>query len=361
MDKKQRKAKRKLSNIDFSSEGAHLALCSKEQGVANGADYALVIKSSNQFSDEFVEKMQTVRVTMELPDFLRKFFNMYYDDADVLARLMGYVPKDDFEEVSDSYEDYINSKLSSIEIMKSLHESEEISSVISKLSEDDFLNLIKDQERLEKVFKKIDKESSSQETESKESSTEVKSEVGANVEAEADLAKAEKPVTRVIKYNKGDDGGWKPTVNETQVEEENMTKKAEVEVVEKSVVDQMQADMEKAQVELQKALEAQKEELQKAKELVAQFEAERKEAIVKARFEQVKSAVKNEEKAEILFKAVGLVEKEEEFQAVVKALADLTALVEQSEMFVEKGVSAEGEGADKISAVAKLLKAKNSK
>ena len=42
------KTKRKLSEIDFSREDAHIALVSKEQGgPANGADYALILKAAN--------------------------------------------------------------------------------------------------------------------------------------------------------------------------------------------------------------------------------------------------------------------------------------------------------------------------
>lgn len=42
------KTKRKLSEIDFSREDAHIALVSKEQGgPANGADYALILKAVN--------------------------------------------------------------------------------------------------------------------------------------------------------------------------------------------------------------------------------------------------------------------------------------------------------------------------
>lgn len=379
----KRKAKRKLSNIDFSSEGAHLALVGDAiGGPANGADYALVMKSTNQFSEKFIEKMQKVRVTLELPEFLRMFFDMYYEDSEILARMMGYIPDDSFETGLETYEDYITSKLESFEIMKSLNEATDITSVISRLNEDQYFSLIKDQEKLEKVFKKIEKNTNDTKSDSvddsadQESSTDVNTEVGANVEAEEIVSKAEKPVTKVIKYNKDSNGGWKLTSKtdiNTQVEEESMSKTkvekseevstAEVEVVEKSLVDQMQSDMEAAKVELQKALDAQKEELQKAKEMIAKFEEEKKEVIRKSRLEQVKAAVKDIEKAEVLFKAVGLVESEKEFQEVVKALHELTSLVEQSELFVEKGVTVEGEGVElkEENAVAKIVKAKYSK
>jgi hypothetical protein len=71
--------------------------------------------------------------------------------------------------------------------------------------------------------------------------------------------------------------------------------------------------------------------------------------------------VKDEAKAEVLFKAVKD-SADEDFQAVVKALAELTVAVEKSDLFVEKGVSVEAEQpVEKESAVAKLIKAKLSK
>ena len=122
---------------------------------------------------------------------------------------------------------------------------------------------------------------------------------------------------------------------------------ASVEMVEKSALESIQKQMEDQKVELQKALD-----------LVKAFEAEKKEAVRKARFEQVKGAVKDEAKAEVLFKAVGLVEDESEFQAVVKALSELQALADKSDLFVEKGVQIETEEAPKESAVARVLKSR---
>ena len=331
----QRKAKRKLSNIDFSAEGAHMALVSKDQGgPANGADYALVMKSAN-FSDEFVQKMQQVKVTMELPDFLRKFFNVYYEDAEVLARMMGYVkPEVEETEYEDYWEDYIQSKLDSFEILKSLADTQSIPDVLSKLTEDQYLSMLTDQAKLEKAFKKIEKEKNSAVAPvaaADEGSTE------AVAKAEQSDEKTEAKVEPSETVNKG-----KSMTKEVKAEPQ-----ASVEMVEKSALESIQKQMEDQKVELQKALD-----------LVKAFEAEKKEAVRKARFEQVKGAVKDEAKAEVLFKAVGLVEDESEFQAVVKALSELQALADKSDLFVEKGVQIETEEAPKESAVARVLKSR---
>lgn len=50
-----------------------------------------MIAKANNFSPEFNKKMQQIGATMELPDFLEKFFGIWGSDAEVLARLMGYV------------------------------------------------------------------------------------------------------------------------------------------------------------------------------------------------------------------------------------------------------------------------------
>lgn len=44
---KSRRTKRVLKGINFENEQAHIALCHKDQGVANGADYVLALKALN--------------------------------------------------------------------------------------------------------------------------------------------------------------------------------------------------------------------------------------------------------------------------------------------------------------------------
>lgn len=352
-----KKAKRKLSDIDFSSEGSHMALVSKEQGgPANKADYALVIKSTNKFSEEMIEKMQQIRVTMELPEFLCKFFDMYYDDAELLAAMMGYEKPEDLEEMYD-YDSWIESRLESFEILKSLYESDNRDELLEKLSPEDHMSLLQDQEKLEKAFNKKKGYKKSKGAKPEESSTEVSSEVGSD--------KVTKTVTRpvkVVSYDELNKGGWEPTDNLTQVnKEESMSKKtdtAEVEVVEKSIVDIMKSEMEAKQVELQKALESQKEELQKAQELIENFKKEQKEAKDALRKQALKAAVKQDDKIEVLFKAANLLESDEDFNAVVKALEGISKAVEESEAFKEVGANGEGSAAPE-NKLAALIKSKN--
>lgn len=322
-----RKAKRKLSDISFEKEGAHVALVSKEQGgPANNHDYALVLKA-NKFSEEFVQKMQQVRVTMELPEFLQKFFGMYYEQSEILARMMGYVkPENDMEEPSSSYEDYIQSKLEAFEILKSANDAESLASVLADLDETEYLAMLNDQERIEKAFLDLEKA-----TESKQ---------------EAQVAKAEdtSPACEVINQEVS------ASVNKEELEKSKMEDEVKVETVEKAQFDLVQ-----------KALDEQKVQLEKAMETIAQFEAEKKAVIAKAKTEQIKAIVKDESKVEAIAKAALSLESEDDFTAFVAALQAMMTTVETSDMFVEKGASSQEEPVVQESAVAKLLKAKQAK
>lgn len=345
--KQPRRAKRKLSDIDFNSEGSHMALVSKtlNGGPANNKGFAVMTKG---FSEGFIKKASMITVEMEITEYLQRFFGLWSADAEILARSLGFTtagqekfaleqaeeqlemqetpdrPEWDSEPGDKDFEAYVVSRVASIDVMKALYESENIPETLSKLSEEEYLSFLQDQEMLEKAFKKIEK-----------NSTEVSVENGSTdsgaVQAEKSEIKGVDPET----INKG-----------TDVMQEQIAKD-QVEMIEKSQFESVQ-----------KALEAQAVELQKALDVIKQFEAEKKEAIQKARFASLKDAVKNQEKAEILFKAVGLVEDETEFQAVVKALGELVAQVEQSDLFVEKGVEAQGTDEVIENPLRKLLEAK---
>lgn len=320
MQEKQRKAKRKLSDISFEHEGAHIALVSKTQkGPANGHDYALVLKST-KFSDEFVEKVQQIRVTMELPEFLQRFFGMYYGDAELLAKILGY---ESAESPEMSYEDYLKEKVKSFEVIKSFEEADSIADVISHLDEEEYLQLLKDQQMLEKAIKQFEKNTTDS-AKSRSISTE-----------NASVEKSVEPDGSCIEVKKEKE----PTMQENDVE---VVAKAELDI-------------------LQKAFEEQKAALEKAQAIIAQYEQEKKEAIAKARKAELVSIVKDESKAEVLFKALGLVEAEEDYKAVLKALGEIVAAVEKSALFEEKGVQLEQETVPTESAVAKVLKARLNK
>lgn len=130
-----KKAKRVITEFDFEKEGASVHLVSKKQGGAANGFTTLIKKSkaTEQLPDvedvTIQKKLEQIKVTMSMEEFLRKFFNMYYDDAELLTAMLGfqteyeaYMETEKEESEPYSHADYIASKLSGFEIMKSVHE-----------------------------------------------------------------------------------------------------------------------------------------------------------------------------------------------------------------------------------------------
>jgi len=310
------KAKRRLSDISFSHEGAHLALCSKSQGAANNWNKALIMKGHN-YSPEFIQKMQQIQVTYELPEFLRKVMGLYYEDAEVLARMLGYVKPEEEEDSDDWYENYIEEKLQSFTIIKSLHEAKNLPDALSKLTEQDYLDVLQDQALVEKALKtELDKEG-------QPSKADTSTKVESKVEASA---------SKQVKKNKG----------------KQMTQEAEM--VEKSAL-----------TAVEKALEDQKIALEKALAQVKQYEEEKKEAIVKSKTDAVKAVVKDEKQAAVVVKAALALEDQADFDALVEVFKSMNALIEKSALFQEQGVSAEADEAPKKNGVLEIIKSQQAK
>lgn len=272
--------KRILKDITFSGEGSHIALVHKDQGgPANKQGYQVVLKGA-QFSPEFVQKMQQVQVTMETPEFLRRFFDMYWEESEILARVLGWKPTPE-EEADDWYEDYIDEKVKSIKILKSLNESEDLQADLLALSEKDYLQLLKDQAKIEKALGRVES---------------VKKRLGKETPVSGD-------------NNKTAEAG------ETK---ENTKMTVELDTLQKSLADK--------EVELKKALE-QLEAIQKA-----QAEKEIADKIAK-----VDAAVEDEAHREIVAKAALALDAADfdKFVDVLKALKDKGA---NASLFEETGV-----------------------
>ena len=313
------KPKRKLKNIDFSEDTSHIALVSKHQGgPASGANYSLVLKNVDNPSPEFIQKMQQIQVTYELPDFLRKVMGMYYEDAEVLARMMGYVEPEDEETESydDWYENYIEEKLQSFTIIKSLHEAKSLPEALSRITEQDYLDILADQVLVEKALKELDKEE-------KSSKADTSTNVEKQVEASASKKKNPKKETKMTQ---------------------------ETEMVEKAKF-----------VEIQKQFEDQKVALEKAMEQLNKIEQEKKEAIVKSKTDAVKAVVKDEKQAAVVVKAALALEDQADFDALIAVFKSMNDLLDKSGLFQEQGVSAEAAEDNKESKLAQVIKSKYAK
>lgn len=339
-----RTAKRRLKDFDFSKDGAHLALVHKEQGGAANGYSTLIMKSSANFSEEFVQKVQQIRVTMELDDFLSKFFGLWEDDAKVLAAMFGYKEEPEGEDepegvftddsfwswrrenspeadlysepTTQEYQDWIASRLAGFEIMKSLHEAESVAEVLSGLTEDEYLTVLQDQEQVEKALTKA----------------------------------CNKPTKKTRAKAKGNNVA-KAVTAENKVGTEMTDKVQPNEQVEMIAKAQFE--------ELQKAQELMREELQKAQELIASFKEKEKEQIAKARKQQLTEAIEVEDQVEELFKAVGELE-DEAFGILVGVLKAVAHKVGADPLFTEQGSPAEGEKVQK-SALRAQLEAKYAK
>lgn len=326
----KRKAKRKLTDIDFDSDKSHIALVSDtvNGGPANGADYALVMKGTSNFSEEFLQKASQIKVTMPVEEFLRKFFGMYWDDAELLARMMGFTTveqewEEEYKKNNPDYKPWIEEKLQNFEILKSAKSAENLAKFLSELNEEQYLALLQDQEMIEKAM--LNDESVAQ-------AADTSTDINPVENKEVEVAKATSNINPVEK-----------SMPEVKTVEKS------VEMVEKSVL-----------VDIQKAFEQQKEELQKAVETINAFKQAEKERIVKARTNQVEESVGNKELAEVICKAALLVEDETEFQNVVKALAELAAKSKEAsdDLFAEKGASDDVKEKEAENKVASILKAK---
>lgn len=295
--KTKTKATRKLKSFDFSTPDSAVALVGPSVGGgANGHTTVLFKSVGTNRSEDFIKKAQQIQVTMEIPEFLQKFFGMWYEDARVLASLMGYVENTPEDENMKTYEDYIQEKIDSFKILKSVNEGASLAKALMSLSEEEHLSLLKDQEYLESIMKQLE-----------------------NTE----------PVSG-------------------SVNNKETTMSENVETVTKSQFETVQKALDDKEVALQKAL-ADLEVLQTAQ----------KEAVRKARFNQVVTTLKDESIATVIFKAVGLIESDEDFAEVVKTLGDLQDKVEKSALFQEQGASGDvQEEPVQESAVAKLVKAR---
>lgn len=359
-EKPTRKAKRRLTDISFEHEGAHLALVHESQGHgANGHHYSLQLKATN-FSEDFIKKASLVRVELDIPTFLERFFKLEEDDSKFLAGLMGYV-EDVQEEAMESETDYqrwIADNVKSFSVIKAMKDSENYLEILSELDEEKYLELLQDQEKLEKGLKKVEEQKQQEariqaeliKAENLRKKPKVKkliesTEVEKSTEADVNTSITQREVE---KEGKGNSPVVKTKSKETLM---SKTQSVEVEVV------TTQEMVEKSALEaIQKQFAETQEQLQKALATVAQFEQEKKELIAKQRLSSLEAVVAKDH-ADVIFKAVKDTA-DADFEAVVKALGAISAAVAQSDLFVEKGVVAEDKPVETESAVAKLLKAK---
>ena len=317
--------KRTLKNIDFSGKDAHISLVGKEDFMggkpANGSDYALVLKGS-KFTPEQVEKASQIRVTMNVEDFLQRFYSLYSTEAEVLARALGFTTASQDREAEEgtedieTYTDWIDSQVASIEVIKQLVASEDIQKSLQGLSAEDYISVKSSQAELEKAFAQIQKDS---EGGTKKTLSE-EGKASASVTTKVEVKSVEGlPSDKVVK-SKG------KIMTNGVLEHEG-----------KEYVATEQVDIIKA-----KAAETARQ-LDEVQALVKSLQAEKQAAISKARKEKVEAILVTEELVTPVFKALETVQSDEDFDAVMTVLKGLVTKQKESKSDLFKALGADGE------------------
>lgn len=297
-------AKRRLTDIKFEHEGAHVALVSKHQGgPANGVT-TLITKATNNITQEQIEKATTVTVEMQFPEFLRKFFGLYWDDAEVLSSVMGY-GRTEYPDTTEK--DWIDQKVESITLMKSVYKAQDVEKALAALTPEQTLALMADQEMLEKAFKAL-------------------------------------PEQTQIKH-------------EEVSPMEQILKSAHIEALADAVAVEKAAGV-AAIAEVQKSLDAQVELLKSATAELEVFKAAAATAKVEARKAALTDAKVSADKVEAVLKSLSALD-DEAFAATVETMKALSSAVDASDMMTETGVAGAGaESQEEVDRTTAILKAR---
>ena len=132
------KAKRVLKKFNFEKDTHNVSLVSVDQGGSANNRTVLVLKSNHQQEEtiEITKALEQITVTLSMEEFLRKFFGLWSDDAEVLTKLLGFETEHEAyvkanKERRDSEEEYdweaehtkwIESRLSQFQLMKSMND-----------------------------------------------------------------------------------------------------------------------------------------------------------------------------------------------------------------------------------------------
>lgn len=297
-------AKRRLTNIRFEHEGAHVALVGTHQGgPANGVT-TLVYKSLAGVPEDIIKAAGEVTVTLSFSEFLRKFFGMYWEESQVLAMALGYESElsDDGASEPKSYKDYIDEKVSAINILKSVYKAQDVMKARSSLSPEDTLALLQTQELLEKAM--------------------------SSALPEGDLK------------------------SPSNSQEDNMDK------IEKALHEELLTKAVKEAEDVLKAqLATQTEAVAALQAEVETFKAAQADALATARKATLASVV-SADRVETLYKSTALLPAAD-FEEIVSTLKSAKVLEEQSDLFKEAGVAGAGEQDPAVQdRTAAILKAK---
>jgi len=155
------KATKLLRNLKFHKDTHNVSLVGPEVGSAANQNKVLILKQANPVEEtiEISKALEQVSLTLSMEEFLRKFFDMWSDDAEVLTKLLGfeteheaYVKERKASEESDKenydwdaeHSKYIESRVSQFQLMKSMNDGS-----IKELTKSSFNEIVVLQQNLE--------------------------------------------------------------------------------------------------------------------------------------------------------------------------------------------------------------------
>lgn len=134
----KQKAKRVLKKFDFNKDNHCVSLVGADLGHAANGFKVLTVKASNLVEEtiEITKALEQVTLKLSMEEFLRKFFGLWSDDAEVLTKLLGFETEHEAyvkanKERKDSEDEYdweaehtkwIESRLSQFQLMKSMND-----------------------------------------------------------------------------------------------------------------------------------------------------------------------------------------------------------------------------------------------
>lgn len=153
-----KKATRRLTKFDFSGADHCISLVGGSLGHAANGFKTLILKSNKEQTIELKKALEQVSLTLSMEEFLRKFFGLWSDDAEVLTKLLGFETEHEAyvkanKERKDSEEEYdweaehtkwIEQRVSQFTLMKSMNEGS-----VSEISKSAFDEIVALQQKLE--------------------------------------------------------------------------------------------------------------------------------------------------------------------------------------------------------------------
>lgn len=126
------KAKRLLTNFNFNKDNHCISLVGPDLGGAANGYEVIAMKALNPKEEtiEVAKALEQITVTLSLEEFLRKFFGMWSDDAEMLTKLLGFETEyEAYKREQESsgeepwdYSKYLEEKVSQFKIIKSMNE-----------------------------------------------------------------------------------------------------------------------------------------------------------------------------------------------------------------------------------------------